>query len=304
MKQTENYSLNQPEASDYADIDPISENFGVIDTQLKLAENHRNDQGIHVTEEEKKAWDQKAPGTVSETVTDHIEDATIHVTAQDKQKWNEYNTVYTLVHQKSGTVHQLTGLNGQTGILSCLFTAAAAYSSGDTFTVDGTAYTVKMQDGKDPTDGFFTSGAIVPVIVDTTAKTVNFKTGGVDISSATAGPEDVLAGKTFFSGSSDLIQTGTMDSPLVLLQTGQVELESTQVGSLGWRSYATIQAPSGCDFAVILYEDRIGCGAPDLDAPSNSDLSVTFSGSQISISIWGNVSSCTYYLYQNKGGGF
>lgn len=55
---------------------------------------------------------------------------------------------------------------------------------------------------------------------------------------------------------------------------------------------------------MILYEDRIGCGAPDLDAPSNSDLSVTFSGSQISINIWDNVSSCTYYLYQNKGGGF
>ena len=34
--------------------------------------------------------------------------------------------------------------------------------------------------------------------------------GGVDISSATATPEDVLAGKTFFSGLSDLIQTGTL----------------------------------------------------------------------------------------------
>ena len=33
--------------------------------------------------------------------------------------------------------------------------------------------------------------------------------GGVDISSATASPSDVLAGKTFFSGLSDLIQTGT-----------------------------------------------------------------------------------------------
>lgn len=117
--------------------------------------------------------------------------------------------VYSLTAAYSGTVHQLTGLNGQTGILSCLFTAAAAYSSGDTFTVDGTAYTVKMQDGKDPTAGFFTAGAVVPVIVDTTAKTVNFKTGGVDISSATASPSDVLAGKTFFSGLSDLIQTGT-----------------------------------------------------------------------------------------------
>lgn len=150
-----------------------------------------------------------AADEVMEALEAHEKNGEIHVTAADKQKWNGYSTVYTLSHQKSGTVHQFTGLNGQTGILSCLFTAAAAYSSGDTFTVDGTAYTVKMQDGKDPTDGFFTAGAVVPVIVNTTAKTVNFKTGGVDISSATASPSDVLSGKTFFSGLSDLIQTGT-----------------------------------------------------------------------------------------------
>ena len=116
-----------------------------------------------------------------------------------------------LTHKKSGIVHQLAGIGTDQGVISCVFTTAAAYSSGDTFTVDGTAYTVKMQDGKDPTDGFFTSGAIVPVIVDTVNKTVNFKTGGVDISSATASPSDVLAGKTFFSGLSDLIQTGTFN---------------------------------------------------------------------------------------------
>ena len=89
--------------------------------------------------------------------------------------------VYPLEHSKSGTVHQLTGLAGITGAASCIFMAAAAFNAGDTFTVDGTAYTVQLSNGEEAEDNLFVSGAAVPVIVDTGAKKVNFKAAGSSV---------------------------------------------------------------------------------------------------------------------------
>lgn len=88
------------------------------------------------------------------------------------------NGIQPLSYTKSGTVHQLTGLAGITGAASCIFMAAAAFNAGDTFTVDGTAYTVQLSNGEEAEDNLFVSGAAVPVIVDTGAKKVNFKAGG------------------------------------------------------------------------------------------------------------------------------
>ena len=110
----------------------------VIDTELKNAQSHRENSGIHVTSEEKQEWNEKAPGSLAQTVSGHTENEDIHVTASDKQKWNGYKTVMPLTHQKSSNVHQLTGLTGVTGTVSCVFTATAAFTAGDTFTVDGT----------------------------------------------------------------------------------------------------------------------------------------------------------------------
>lgn len=137
----------------------------------------------------------------------------MHVTAQDKQKWNGYKTVIQLSHQKSGNVHQLTGLSGVSGTVSAVFTATAGYKTGDTFTVDGTAYTIQLSNGETAEDNLFVSGAAVPVVLDTAGKKVNFKAGGglsnSKLALATAKEADVANGKTFYAGNK-LLKTGSL----------------------------------------------------------------------------------------------
>lgn len=149
MEQTTNYQLKKPAASDYITPDPFNENADIIDSELKKADTHRSNSAIHVT-------------------------------AAQKTKWNGYETVHTLTHSRSapGRFHALTGLDGATGVLSCQFKATAAFTTGDTVKVDGTAYTIKLTDGKTAKTGLFVSGALVSCIIDTTGKTVNFKAGG------------------------------------------------------------------------------------------------------------------------------
>ena len=213
MQQTTNYKLNKPEASDYADIKPVSDNMDIIDTELKKAQNHREDSGIHVTASEKQEWNGKAPGSLVHTVSDHTGNGNIHVTAQDKQKWNGYKTVIQLSHQKSGNVHQLTGLGSSSGTVSAVFTATAAYTAGDTFTVDGTAYTVQLSNGETAEDNLFVAEAAVPIVLDTAGKKVNFKAGGglsnSKLALATAQESDVATGKTFYAGNNQL-KTGIL----------------------------------------------------------------------------------------------
>lgn len=118
-----------------------------------------------------------------------------------------------LGYSKSGTTHALTGLTGVTGTVSCVFTATAAFSAGDTFTVDGTPYTIQLSNGETAEDNLFVSGAAVSIIVDTGAKKVNFKSGGglsaSKLALATAAAADVLSGKTFYAGDKE-IKTGSL----------------------------------------------------------------------------------------------
>ena len=86
--------------------------------------------------------------------------------------------VYTLSASYSGTTHALTGFPAASGLISCVFTAAANYTAGDTFTVNGTPYTIQLSNGETAEDNLFVTGAAVPLIVDTGAKKVNFKAGG------------------------------------------------------------------------------------------------------------------------------
>lgn len=86
--------------------------------------------------------------------------------------------VHTLDYAKSGTVHGLTGLNGAAGVIACQFKATAGFAAGDSVTVDGAAYTVKLSNGKAAKKDLFVSGSIVSCILDTVGKTVNFKAGG------------------------------------------------------------------------------------------------------------------------------
>lgn len=118
-----------------------------------------------------------------------------------------------LVHVKAGSVHKLTGFpQEESGIISCVFLATAGFQAGDTFTVDGTSYTVQLSNGEAAENNLFVSGASVPVVIDTAGKKINFKAGGglsnSKLALATALVSDVAAGKTFYAGDKAL-KTGT-----------------------------------------------------------------------------------------------
>lgn len=122
--------------------------------------------------------------------------------------------VCTLTHSKSGTVHAFTGLTGRTGLVPCQFKATDGYTTGDTATIDGTAYTIQLTGADDPETDLFVSGKAVLVDVDTEGKTINFKAGGglttAKLALATATEDEVFIGKTFYAGSKEL-KTGAYD---------------------------------------------------------------------------------------------
>lgn len=88
------------------------------------------------------------------------------------------NAIWPLQYAKSGTTHQLTGLTAVSGVVSCVFTATADFAAGDTVTVDGEAYEIKLSNGDIPGNDMFASGATISIIVDKKGKKVNFKSGG------------------------------------------------------------------------------------------------------------------------------
>ena len=133
-----------------------------------------------------------------------------------------------LTHEKSGTIHALTGLAGATGTVSCICTASAAFAAGDTFTIDGTPYTIQLSNGESAEDNLFVTGAAVPLIVDVGAKKVNFKSGGglsaSKLALATAAAADVLSGKTFYAGDKE-IKTGSLQKGLTRV-SGSVTVDT------------------------------------------------------------------------------
>ena len=134
--------------------------------------------------------------------------------------------VVTLTHAKKGTVHKLTGLGGQTGLLMGRFKAAADFEEGDTFTIDGASYTARQENGEGLSDGQFVTGSGVAVVVDTTGKILNFKGGGgvgsADLALATATEATVFSGKTFYAGDSKELRTGTALSTVTDVAAGNL----------------------------------------------------------------------------------
>ncbi len=131
--------------------------------------------------------------------------------------------VYTLTHQKSSNVHQLTGLTGVTGTVSCVFTATAAFAAGDTFTVDGTPYTIQLSNGETAEDNLFVAGASVPLIVDTGAKKVNFKAAG----SGTKLPAETTA----------IVASYIANGTFLVPETGRYRITTVGKGGDGGRGY-------------------------------------------------------------------
>jgi hypothetical protein len=87
-------------------------------------------------------------------------------------------TIVTLTHAKSGTVHELTGLDEMTGLVNAQFKATRAITEGDTLTIDGVSYAAQLTNGDALASDFWAIGATVGCIIDTEDKTVNFKGGG------------------------------------------------------------------------------------------------------------------------------
>ena len=168
------------------------------------------------------------------------------------------NGVRTLTHSKYGTTHNLAGLSGVSGTVSCVFKATAAFNAGDTIRVDNTGYTIQLSNGEDPEDNLFVSGATVAVIVDKGSYRVNFKPGGglsnsrLALANATAA--DVAEGKTFYAGNKTL-KTGTLVPYKYATGTVRMPLnENLQVGD-------TVLTISGLSFRPFLLVVRSYEGA-------------------------------------------
>ena len=171
---------------------------------------------------------QSAANAVQGKLDAHTRNSGIHVTATQKSKWDGYETVRTLTHVKSGVNHELTGLNGAEGLLSCQFKATAGYNAAlDTLTVDGVSYTIKLSSGEKAEDNLFVSGAIVSCIVDTSGKTVNFKAAG---------------GQKLPAGTTAIVKTFTANGTFTVPQTGKYRVTVFGKGGNGSDSYATSSA--------------------------------------------------------------
>lgn len=148
--------------------------------------------------------------------------------------------VVLLHHQKTGTVHALTGLNSAVGVYSGLllgrFLATEDFAEGDSMTIDGTAYTVQMNNGEDAEDNLFVTGAGVEAVIDTGAKTINFKAGGgltkAKLALATATPDKVFQGYTFYAKGKEL-KTGTALSQAATAGAGDILSGKTAYNNLG-----------------------------------------------------------------------
>ena len=145
---TVNYNLKKPAPSDFYNIADFNGNADIIDAQLKSI----NDQYTELS------------GTVTTN--------TVKVDAALTMG------VRTLSCTKSGNTFKLTLALPSTGMYSCIFTSPSDYMTGDSFTVNGTIYAVSTSDGEELPDKAFVSGAIVPVVLDQTSKTINFKQAG------------------------------------------------------------------------------------------------------------------------------
>ena len=94
-------------------------------------------------------------------------------------KIKEAGVTYTLSCLKSGTVFSLSGTNlPSSGYISCIFKADGDYLSGDNFQLNSSAYSIVTSDGEPMNDKAFISGSIVPVVLDQSNKTINFKVAG------------------------------------------------------------------------------------------------------------------------------
>ena len=200
--------------------------------------------------------------------------------------------VHTLTHSRSapGRFHALTGLNGATGALSCQFKATAAFAAGDTVKVDGTAYTVKLQNGETAEDKLFVSGALVSCIIDTAGKTVNFKAAG---------------GQKLPAGTTAIVKLFTKNGTFTVPQTGNYKLTAIGKGGDGGKVYCTIASGwrsggGGGAGGVAVKTVKLSKGASYAVTVSRA---VSSFGSLVSATAGGNGGYVEEYADSNGAGG-
>ena len=217
-------------------------------------------------------------------ITGHISDTEVHLR--------------TLTHSKYGTTHNLAGLSGVSGTVSCVFKATAAFNAGDTIRVDNTGYTIQLSNGEDPEDNLFVSGATVAVVVDKAGTTINFKAGGglsnSKLALANATAADVAEGKTFYAGNKTL-KTGTLVPYKYATGTVRMPLNETpQVGD-------TVLTISGLSFRPFLLVVRSYEGAQNyplwdrfLTCVNEPDSDTTLTGFLVNLELGAGYDDATW----------
>ena len=152
---TPNYNLKKPAPSDFYNIADFNGNADIIDAQMKVNAN---------------------------AAQNALE---IGMGAASRAGNMEPKVTFTLTCTKSGKVYTLGNPDKNvslpvSGLVSCMFKVPsnADYAVGDSFKMGNTTYSVSTSDGEELPDKAFVSGAIVPVVLDQTSKTINFKQAG------------------------------------------------------------------------------------------------------------------------------
>lgn len=143
--------------------------------------------------------------TASPDGTSKITDVTQYLQTGDPWGAGDANAVWNAImagvifpatHSKSGTTNTLTGVPADAGVVGVAFVATADFTEGDTWQINGTAYTAATQTGEPLTDAIFTSGAAVLVLLNSTNNTLTFIGGGSFPSSGGTFTGPVVAGGT------------------------------------------------------------------------------------------------------------
>ena len=152
---TPNYNLKKPAPTDFYNIADFNGNADIIDAQMKSNAN---------------------------AAQNALE---IGMGAASRAGNMEPKVTFTLTCTKSGKVYTLGNPDKNvsipvSGLVSCMFKVPsnADYAVGDSFKMGNTTYSVSTSDGEELPDKAFVSGAVVPVVLDQTSKTINFKQAG------------------------------------------------------------------------------------------------------------------------------
>lgn len=218
-------------------------------------------------------------------ITAELSGSGIFIEYQELEQAIDDLGVVTLTHEKAGSTHKLTGLGGLSGLLMGRFKATADFAEGDTFTVDGVAYSAQQENGEALSEGQFVTGSGVAVVIDTEGKTVNFKGGGgigsSDLSLATATEATVFNGKTFYGGDSKELRTGTALATATSVAAGNLFNGKTAYDNNGNLITGTALSQS-----VSVNANNIPSG---VTAYNQSGNLITGNGNNVLKSAYGNV---------------